>query len=125
MEVVAKFARLMGADYFRVGLPGGYLVGNADADLRRLFATMTDPLGPVPAMMPACSGGLKPANLGGALAMFGDRAMYLAGTGITKHPGGVAAGVLALQQAGEAFHQNVPVQEFAKTHPALKDGLTI
>ena len=125
MEVVAKFARLMGADYFRIGLPGGYLVGNSDQDLRGLFAAMTAPLGPVPAMMPACSGGLKPANLGGALEMFGDRAMYLAGTGITKHPQGVAAGVLALQQAAEAFRKNVPVQEYAKTHEALKTGLTI
>ena len=81
MNVVAKFARLMGADYFRIGLPGGYLVGNSDQDLRDLFAAMTGPWGPIPAMMPASSGGLKPANLGGALEMFGDRAMYLAGTG--------------------------------------------
>lgn len=125
MNVVAKFARLMGADYFRIGLPGGYLVGNAEQDLRDLFEAMTGPMGPVPSMMPASSGGLKPANLGGSLAMFGDRAMYLAGTGITKHPQGVAAGVQALQEAAEAFRKNIPATEYAKTHEALRVGLTI
>ncbi|NSW83159.1 MAG: hypothetical protein HPY90_07775 [Syntrophothermus sp.] len=125
MEVVAKFARLLGADYFRIGLPGGYLVGNKPEELRSLFAAMTEPWGPIGPMVPASSGGLKPANIGTGLELFGKDAMYLAGTGVSRHPLGVAAGVRAIKQAAEAFLAGIPIEGYAKTHEELRIGLEL
>jgi len=49
--------------------------------------------------------------------------MYLAGGGIMAHPGGPAAGVRSLRQAWEAAMQQIPLAEYAKSHPELKQAL--
>jgi ribulose-bisphosphate carboxylase large chain len=49
--------------------------------------------------------------------------MYLAGGGIMAHPSGPAAGVRALQQAWEAAITGVPLHEFAKAHPELRQTI--
>jgi ribulose 1,5-bisphosphate carboxylase large subunit-like protein len=123
-EVVAKFIRLMGGDLARVGARGGYLVGNSDEELRSLHAAYTQPWGQVPPTMPAISGGLKPANLATNLDMFGTDVFYLAGTGVTKHPGGIPGGVRAMQLAAEAWEKGIPAEEYAREHQVLARGLT-
>lgn len=49
--------------------------------------------------------------------------MYLAGGGILAHPGGPAAGVLALRQAWEAAAAGVSLADFAREHPELAQSL--
>jgi ribulose-bisphosphate carboxylase large chain len=56
--------------------------------------------------MPAVSGGLKPDNLADNLDWFGTDCLYLAGTGITQHPGGIPGGVKAMQQVAEEWQGN-------------------
>jgi ribulose 1,5-bisphosphate carboxylase large subunit-like protein len=104
-EVIAQFIRLMGGDLARVGARGGYLVGNTDGELRTLTAAFADPWPAVPAVMPAVSGGLKPDNLADNLDWFGTDCLYLAGTGITQHPGGIPGGVKAMQQVAEEWQR--------------------
>jgi ribulose 1,5-bisphosphate carboxylase large subunit-like protein len=92
-EVVARFARLLGGDYFRTGVIGGYLVGGSREELDSLTAVLSGPMGPVPAAAPVLSGGLKPANLAQNLRAFGCDVLALAGTGLTRHPRGIAVAV--------------------------------
>jgi ribulose-bisphosphate carboxylase large chain len=49
--------------------------------------------------------------------------LVTAGGGIVAHPGGVAAGVMAMRQAYDAAMQNVDVQTYANDHPALAAAL--
>ena len=102
-EVVAKFVRLMGGDYFRSNIVGGYLVGGSLEELHSLVETMREPLGGLRDMVPALSGGLKPSNLMENLREFGTDIMVLAGTGITGYPGGIARGVEAMREMVRRF----------------------
>jgi ribulose 1,5-bisphosphate carboxylase large subunit-like protein len=118
--VVARFARLLGGDFFRVSTLGGYLVGGRAEEVKALAQVMWEPMGDIKPMMPAVSGGLSPRTLGANLAEFGTDALMLAGSGITTHPLGIKAGTAALRQAAEAFQAGTPLADFAKTHRELQ-----
>lgn len=49
--------------------------------------------------------------------------MYVAGGGIIGHPGGPAAGVLGLRQAWEAAMAGIQLDDYAQTHPELRQTL--
>jgi ribulose-bisphosphate carboxylase large chain len=49
--------------------------------------------------------------------------MYLAGGGILAHPGGPAAGVNAIRQAWDAAANEIPLDDYAKNHPELRQSL--
>ncbi len=117
---VARFARLLGGDYFRISTVGGYLVGSSADEVRSLAAALVQPMGAVRPMMPAVSGGLNPHTLGPNLELFGTGALMLAGTGVTTHPMGVSAGTAAMRQAAEAYQNGVSLEEYARTHPELR-----
>ncbi|MGQ9554022.1 MAG: RuBisCO large subunit C-terminal-like domain-containing protein [Anaerolineae bacterium] len=119
-NVVAKFARLLGGDYFRISTVGGYMVGGTREELLSLKEVMKAPMPGIKDMVPAISGGLKPSNLPTNLELFGLDVMVLAGTGITSHPMGSTAGTVAMQQAAEAFRQGVSLADYAKTHAELR-----
>ena len=92
-EVVGRFSRLLGGDYFRTGVIGGYLVGGSRAELDSLTDVLTAPMAGIRAAAPVLSGGLKPANLAENLQAFGGDVLALAGTGLTRHPKGIAVAV--------------------------------
>ena len=45
--------------------------------------------------------------------------LYLAGGGIMAHPGGPREGVESLKEAWDAASQNITLETYAQTHPAL------
>ncbi|MCL2815521.1 MAG: RuBisCO large subunit C-terminal-like domain-containing protein [Oscillospiraceae bacterium] len=96
-EVAAKLARLMGAEFFRSNILGGYLVGGTNEEIDSLIHTMRAPMKGIKDLVPALSGGLSPKNLGENLKAFGTGIMALAGSGITQYPGGIACGVEAMK----------------------------
>ena len=49
--------------------------------------------------------------------------MYLAGGGVMAHPAGPAAGATSLRQAWEAAAQGVPLAEYARSHPELRQAM--
>ena len=49
--------------------------------------------------------------------------MYLCGGGIVSHPGGLAAGVRAVQQAWQATVEDIDLETYARTHPELEQSL--
>jgi ribulose 1,5-bisphosphate carboxylase large subunit-like protein len=115
-----RFARLLGGDYFRVSTVGGYLVGGQPEEALALARAMSEPMGHIKPMMPAVSGGLNPRTLGPNLAIFGNNALMLAGTGVTTHPMGIQAGTTAMRQAAEAFRAGVSLADYARDHPELR-----
>jgi ribulose 1,5-bisphosphate carboxylase large subunit-like protein len=102
-EVIAKFARMMGGDFFRSNILGGYLIGGNKPEIKSLINTMKMELPGMKDMIPALSGGLGPANLMDNLMAFGKDIMLLAGTGITKYPGGIPEGVKAMKKICRDF----------------------
>ena len=101
-QVVAKFARLMGGDYFRIGALGGYFAKDDVGEAAVLRPALTAPMGKIKAAVPAVSGGLDPGNLPDNIRYFGTGALFLAGTGIAKHPEGITGGVKAMREAAKA-----------------------
>ncbi|MHB1485654.1 MAG: RuBisCO large subunit C-terminal-like domain-containing protein [Saccharofermentanales bacterium] len=102
-EVVAKFARLMGAEFFRSNILDGYLVGGSIDEIRSLNYAMKMPMGDIKDIIPAFSGGLGPSNLLRNLNEFGTDIMALAGTGITLYPGGISKGVEAMKTVAKQY----------------------
>ena len=98
-EVIAKFTRLMGGEFFRSNILGGYLVGGSTDEIHALIHAMRVPIDGMLDMVPALSGGLNPGNIADNLRAFGAGVMALAGTGITQYPGGIRAGVEAMKHA--------------------------
>lgn len=49
--------------------------------------------------------------------------MYVCGGGIIAHPGGIAAGVASVRQAWQAAIEGIPLPEYARAHPELKQAL--
>lgn len=92
-EATAKMARLMGGDYFRVGALGGYMVGGTREEMLSLAGAMRQPMGQLRRMVPVISGGVNSKNLKENLELLGCDVFALAGTGITRHPGGIACAV--------------------------------
>jgi len=121
-NVVAKFARLAGGDYFRSGILGSYLVGTRE-EYALLNETLRVDLPGIVDAVPILSGGLNPRNLGENLAAFGTEIIVLAGTGIFSHPMGTRGGVEAMKQAAEAHRLGIPPAEYARTHPELAAAL--
>lgn len=102
-EVIAKFTRLMGGEFFRSNILGGYLVGGSNDEIHSLNNVMRMEMKGIKDMVPALSGGLNPGNLLENLQAFGTGVMVLAGTGITQYPGGIQKGVLAMKDVASKF----------------------
>lgn len=98
-RVIAKLARMMGGDYFRIGALGGYFAKDDAGEAAVLRPALTEPLGGLLPAVPAVSGGLDPDNLPDNIRYFGTDALFLAGTGIAGNPGGITGGVKAMHRA--------------------------
>lgn len=120
-----QFWRLLGVDQFQInGIKIKYW--EPDESFVRSFEAITTPIfEPADRALPVvCSG-----QWGGQAPETYQRTgrtvdlLYLCGGGIVSHPGGPAAGVVAVQQAWEAAVADIPLEEFAKSHPELKQSL--
>jgi ribulose-bisphosphate carboxylase large chain len=120
-----QIQRLAGADHLHVnGLankfsePDDAVIASARAVLKPLWtdAPMT--------AMPVFSSGQTGLVAHGTYAGTGcTDLIFAAGGGIFGHPDGVAAGVTALREAWDAAVAGVPLDEHARSHPALRAAL--
>ena len=124
-SVYQQFWRLLGVDQLQInGIGAKYW--ESDASFLASFEALKQPLfDPEDRPLPvACSGqwgGQAPQTYretGRTLDL-----MYLCGGGIVSHPGGVGAGVRAVQQAWEAAVAGVPLDVYARDHPELAQSL--
>ncbi len=121
----SKLWRLAGADHMHVnGLDNKFTEANGSviASVRSL----RDPLFEAAAMhaVPVFSSGQTIRQAAATLDAAGSPDFLVtAGGGIVAHPGGVAAGVMAMREAYDAAMQNVDVHTYANDHPALAAAL--
>ncbi|WP_118134483.1 ribulose-bisphosphate carboxylase large subunit family protein [Oceanicella sp. SM1341] len=122
-----KLWRLAGADHLHVnGLGSKFTEPDAVVarSARSLQAPACDGAGPAHAAMPVFSSGQTVWQVDPSRRLLGsDDFIFCAGGGIMSHPGGPAAGVVALRQAAEAARDGVPIGTRAAEAPELRDAL--
>lgn len=124
-----KLWRLAGIDHTHVnGIDNKFCEANESviASARECLTPMFDPPHPGCEVMPVFSSGQSAKQAPATFAALGSTDLiYAAGGGILAHPGGPAAGVVALRQAWEAAVAGVPLAEAAKGQGELADALAM
>lgn len=125
MDYVAyqKLMRLAGVDHLHVnGLRNKFceddasVMASARACLTPMFGGYT--------VMPVFSSGQWAGQAPDTYqALNSVDLLYLAGGGIMGHPAGIAAGVASLREAWAAAIQQIPLADYARQHPALRQAL--
>jgi len=122
-----KLWRLAGIDHTHVnGIDNKFCEENESviASARECLTPMFDKPHFGCEIMPVFSSGQSAKQVEATYAALGSTDLiYAAGGGILAHPGGPAAGVIALHQAWEAAVAGVPVAEAAQSHTELKAAL--
>lgn len=120
-----KIWRLAGADHMHVnGLDNKF--SEEDDSVVASARTCLTPLFPdKPCLaMPVFSSGQTVRQAPGTYAALGSTDLIVtAGGGIVAHPGGPGEGVAAFRQAWEAAVAGIPLEDHARTHPALLQAL--
>jgi ribulose-bisphosphate carboxylase large chain len=124
-----KLWRLAGIDHTHVnGIDNKFCEANESviASARECLTPMFAPPHPGCEVMPVFSSGQSAKQAPATFAALGRTDLiYAAGGGILAHPGGPAAGVVALRQAWEAAVAGVPLAEAAKGQGELADALAM
>lgn len=122
MLVIAKLARLAGVDSLHTGTIVGKMEGGEEEVLTINKFLTSDWFG-LKKVMPVASGGLSPLMIPNLMKYFGDEVILNFGGGIHGHPQGSFEGAKAVVQAVEAVKSGVSLEEYGKTHEALKIAL--
>jgi ribulose-bisphosphate carboxylase large chain len=121
----SKLWRLAGADHLHVnGLANKF--SEEDASVIASARSLGNPLfnGKPMAAMPVFSSGQTVRQAAPTWAAVGSPDLiHAAGGGIVAHPDGMAAGVSAFRAAWDAAMAGIPVDDFARGHPALRAAL--
>jgi ribulose-bisphosphate carboxylase large chain len=124
MQVIAKIARLVGVDQLHVGTIVGKMSETKQEVLANIDALKAKMHG-MKTVMPVASGGLHPQLVPSLIANFGIDFVIQAGGGIHGHANGTAAGAKAMRQAVDASLNNIPLEDYAKTHKELETALKL
>lgn len=122
MKVIAKAARLAGADQLHVGTVVGKMSETRNEVLENVD-TIKQPFYGLRQVFPVASGGLHPRLVPELFDIFGKDLIIQAGGGIHGHPGGTLKGASALRQAVDAVIQGESLTNYAKTHDELSAAL--
>lgn len=122
-----KLWRLAGIDHTHVnGIDNKFCEENDSviASARECLTPMFEQPHPGCEIMPVFSSGQSARQAAATYEALGSTDLiYAAGGGIVAHPGGPAAGVMALRQAWEAAVAGVPVADAARENPELAAAL--
>lgn len=123
----SKIWRLAGADHMHVnGLANKFC--ESDESVVASAKSLLEPLFPHAPMraMPVFSSGQTVRQAAPTFAALGTTDLiFAAGGGIMAHPSGPEAGVRALREAWEAAAQGIPIEQYARTHRALREALEV
>lgn len=120
-----KIWRLAGADHMHVNGVGNKFAESDDSSIASARACLTPIFDDKPCtVMPVFSSAQTARQAPATYAGLGSADLIVtAGGGIMAHPLGIAAGVTAMKEAWEAALAGVPLAEFARTHPSLRQAL--
>jgi ribulose 1,5-bisphosphate carboxylase large subunit-like protein len=122
LNVIAKFARYLGGDFFRTGIYGGYCVGTQE-QFDTANRSLQESIPGIMDTIPTLSGGLRAGHMPMNIKLSGLDVVYMAGSSYAGHPMGTKAGVKAFVQAAEAYHQGIQIEKYAESHPELKAAI--
>jgi len=124
-----KLWRLAGIDHTHVnGIDNKFCESNESviASARECLTPMFAPPHRGCEVMPVFSSGQSAKQVPATFAALGSTDLiYAAGGGILAHPGGPAAGVVALRQAWEAAVAGVPLADAAREQGELREALAM
>jgi ribulose 1,5-bisphosphate carboxylase large subunit-like protein len=129
-KVIAKLARLCGADFFQIGVFGvtDCHVNSLDASLLKVLASaFRDPWGGLNDTVCVTAGGLGVKNVGLNVREMehpdlGSAVALLAGSNLLDHPDGPEAGARAMWQAVDAYRERGIVDPDALAKYARTNG---
>lgn len=122
MLVLAKLCRLVGMDQLHIGTAVGKMEGGKEEVSKIRDAIVSDFHG-LKTTFPVASGGLHPGKVFPLIEFIGRDVIIQAGGGVHGHPDGTMSGAKAMRQAVDAVMAEVPVWEYAKSHPELMAAL--
>ncbi|WP_423751446.1 type III ribulose-bisphosphate carboxylase [Salinirarus marinus] len=121
MRVLAQVARLCGVDHIHTGTADlGKLANEDTVGINEWLYADCHGLNDV---LPVASGGLHPGLVPTLVDRVGTNVCVQAGGGVHGHPDGTHAGAKALRQAVDAAVDDVPLDEYADSHPELAAAL--
>ncbi len=136
MYVIAKTARLVGADNIHVGTGIGKLAGTKPEVLAisnamqsgfvkadRKGKILEQHWGSLKDVIPVSSGGLHPGNVPEVVNLLGTDICIQLGGGIHGHPNGSHCGAIAGREAIRAAVMGVSLSDYARYHPQLRTAL--
>jgi ribulose 1,5-bisphosphate carboxylase large subunit-like protein len=117
--------RLLGVDQFQVNGIGAKYWEPDDSFVRSFHDCMTPLLSDSDRALPVIGSGQWGGQAPETYARNGRSVdlLYLGGGGIMGHPGGPGAGVRAIAQAWEAAVADIPLEVYARDHPALAQSI--
>jgi ribulose-bisphosphate carboxylase large chain len=124
MRVIAKIARIMGADQLHVGTVVGKMFETKE-DVHENIEVLRMKMSGLKSVMPVASGGLYPGLVPALIQFFGRDFIIQAGGGIHGHTNGTVAGAKAMRQAVDAVLEDKSLGEYAKRHEELEVALRI
>jgi len=136
MLALSKLYRVLGVDQVHTGTVVGKLGGDRAEVMAMKDMLLSKRVSEIPGLrlkqnwgklkptLPVSSGGLHPGILPTVFDIYGTTEIALqVGGGTLGHPGGAEAGARAVTQAITAYQDDVPLREYAKTHPELAVAL--
>jgi ribulose-bisphosphate carboxylase large chain len=122
MMVIAKLARMSGADQIHTGTAAGKMEKTI-SEIRKIDDFLRSPWYDLNPAFPVASGGIHPGIVEFNIQKLGRDLVINAGGGIHGHPKGTRAGAQAMRQAIDAFTKNTPLEKYAETHEELRLAL--
>jgi len=118
-----KIWRLAGADHLHVnGLRNKFW--EPDESVIRNARAVLNPLGSAPVAVPVFASAQTALQAPETYAALGSAdILYVCGGGIMAHPAGPVAGLRSINEAWEAAIAGIPLDEYAKSRPALQGAL--
>ena len=129
MIVFAKLFRLLGVDSIHGGSPLAKMEDYGEAvyikdvlqkkDLKshKIIPSLGQNWYNIKPVWMTASGGLHPGDFEVVLKELGDDIIIQCGGGLLGHPGGIEAGVKAIEQARDIYYKKIPIKKFVKQNP--------
>lgn len=135
--VIAETARLIGLDQLHIGTGVGKMEGSAEEIKnisKQIQLQLIEPddknnllgnnWGDIKPVFSVSSGGLHPGHVPALINNLGKNIIIQAGGGVHGNPLGTSKGATAMRQAIDSVMNNIPLKEYARTHPELQAALS-
>jgi len=123
MSVIAKLARMNGADQIHIGNVGGKNEAQIE-DIKRSYAAVAEPMGHIKKALPVSSR-IVAGEIEYSLNTLGPDIVFTSCAGVHRHPMGRAAGVKSLVQAVDYYLDDVAYKDLKNPKEEFRRAIEI